>query len=70
MPLDSNYRRYHHKVLSDSLPKGWRPEALVDDGLLARCIHTGSLAIWLGYHIKSVDRNKAEAALAALRDDQ
>lgn len=62
-PLDTNYTRYHYKVLTDSLPRGWRSEALIDDGLLARNIRTGSLAIWQGFAMKSVDPRKAEAAL-------
>lgn len=64
-PLNSNYARYHYKVLSESLPRGWRPEALIDDGLLARNTHTGTLMIWQGFAMKSVDPRKAEAALKA-----
>lgn len=67
-PLDTNYARYHHKVLADSLPRGWRPEGLVDDGLLARNIRTGTLMVWQGSAMKSVDPRKAEAALRDYND--
>lgn len=62
-PLDTTYARYHYKVLADSLPKGWRAEALIDDGLLARNVRTGTLMTWQGFSMKSVDQRKAETAL-------
>ncbi len=67
-PLDTNYARYHHKTLADRLPKGWQPEGLIDDGLLARNIHTGTLMVWQGFAMKSVDPRKAEAALRDYND--
>lgn len=64
-PLDDNYARYHHKVLSSSLPRGWLAEALIGDGLLARNARTGTLMVWQGFATVSVDPRKAEAALRA-----
>ena len=69
-PLTDNYCRYHHKVLSDSLPKEWRAEALTDEGLLARNNRTGTLAIWQGFSMKSVDARKAEASLNGDRNER
>lgn len=63
--LDSNYRRYHYKCLADTLPRGWTAEALCDRGLLARS-RVGTLAIWQGDRLVSVDRAKAQAALDAM----
>lgn len=63
-PLDSTYRRYHYRTLAASLPAGWTPEALSADGLLARS-GVGTLAVWQGNRMVSVDRRKAQAALDA-----
>ncbi len=63
LPLDSNRNVIRHKVLAGSMPKGWKAEALTDDGMLMRCSHTGTLAIWQGDRLISVNANKAEAAL-------
>lgn len=62
-PLDTNYAKYHYKILSDSLPRGWCAEGLIDDGLLARNVRTGTLAVWHGYCMKSVDQRKAALAV-------
>lgn len=64
LPLNSNYRRWHYRVLCSSLPVGWVPEGLCRDGLLARS-PVGTLAVWQSDRMVSIDRRKAEAAIAA-----
>ena len=67
LPLDSTYRKYHHKVMSDALARhnGWIAEAMIEDGLLIRSKASGLLAIFRGDRIVSVDQKRAETALAA-----
>lgn len=64
LPLNSNYRRWHYRVLCSNLPTGWSPEGLCGDGLLARS-NVGTLAVWQGDRMISTDQRKVEAALAA-----
>lgn len=63
LPLNSIHRRWRHHTLSANRPLGCSVEALTMDGLLVRFNHTGSLAIWQGDRLVSVDERKAEAAL-------
>ena len=68
LPLDTVYARFHHETLSESLPKGWKAEGLIAGGLLARNDRTGTLAIWQGYSMVSIDSRKAEAALKSVAE--